>query len=225
MYDMVTGPLAWFSFLVFFIGMIYRVVWYIRGLDWKLDRVAYRPHFMYGMKGAIRSILFWIVPFATHGWRKNPGFTVLFAVFHFGLLFTPLFLSAHNILLAERWGFSLPTIPNGLADVLTLAVIVSALFLALRRIAMPEVRILTTAYDYALLLIAVAPFVTGILAFHQASDYSFWLTAHILSGEVWLIAIPFTKLSHFALFFLSRGQIGMDYGIKRGGMKSKGMAW
>ena len=40
-----------------------------------------------------------------------------------------------------------------------------------------------------------------------------------------LVAIPFTKLSHFVLFFMSRMQIGMDFGIKRGGMKSKGMAW
>jgi hypothetical protein len=27
------------------------------------------------------------------------------------------------------------------------------------------------------------------------------------------------------LFFLSRAQLGMDFGIKRGGMKGKGMAW
>ncbi|MEJ2661725.1 MAG: hypothetical protein P8Z73_13520 [Desulfobacteraceae bacterium] len=40
-----------------------------------------------------------------------------------------------------------------------------------------------------------------------------------------LVAIPFTKLSHFLLFFLSRAQLGMDFGIKRGGMKSKGMPW
>jgi hypothetical protein len=40
-----------------------------------------------------------------------------------------------------------------------------------------------------------------------------------------LAAIPFTKLSHFVLFFLSRAQIGMDFGIKRGGTKGKGLAW
>ena len=40
-----------------------------------------------------------------------------------------------------------------------------------------------------------------------------------------LVAIPFTKLSHFLLFFLTRAQIGMDFGIKRGGMKGKTMPW
>jgi nitrate reductase gamma subunit len=49
--------------------------------------------------------------------------------------------------------------------------------------------------------------------------------AHIICGEIMLIAIPFTKLSHMVMFFLSRGQLGMDYGIKRGGMKGKGLAW
>ena len=90
---------------------------------------------------------------------------------------------------------------------------------------MPEVRILTTAYDYFILALSVAPFITGLLARYEVGNYSFWLTVHILCGEALLIAIPFTKLSHIVLFFASRAQLGMDYGIKRGGMKGKGMAW
>ncbi len=101
----------------------------------------------------------------------------------------------------------------------------SAVFLALRRIALPEVRILTTWYDYIILLLAVAPFITGFVARYELGSYTFWLTVHILFGETLLIAAPFTKLSHIVLFFASRAQLGMDYGIKRGGMKGKGMAW
>ena len=93
------------------------------------------------------------------------------------------------------------------------------------RIALTEVRIITNAYDYLLVAIAVAPFVTGLLARYQVADYQFWLIVHILSGEILLIAIPLTKLSHFVLFFMTRAQLGMDYGIKRGGMKGKGLAW
>ena len=60
----------------------------------------------------------------------------------------------------------------------------------------------------------------------EIRDYkTAWVMAHIICGEIMLIAIPFTKLSHVILFFLSRAQIGMDYGIKRGGMKGKGLAW
>ncbi len=225
MYEFVTGPLAWLAFGIFFIGVIVRAVNYIRGLDWKLDRVAYGAYPSHGARGAIRSIFFWLVPFGTRSWRFYPGMTVLFFIFHFGLIFTPIFLRAHNMLLAERWGFSLPTISDPVADILTIAVMVAGLFLILRRIALPEVRILTTAYDYLLIAIAIAPFLTGFLAFHHVGDYRFWLITHILAGEIMLIAIPFTKLSHFVLFFCSRAQIGMDYGIKRGGLKGKDLAW
>ena len=47
---------------------------------------------------------------------------------------------------------------------------------------------------------------------------------HVLSGELLLILIPATKLWHVVGFFLSRGQIGADFGIKRG-YKGKGFAW
>ena len=225
MYDFVTGPLAWIAFLTFFFGLIARAIWYVKGLNWQMDRVAYRPHMRHGIKGAARSIFFWLFPYGTRSWRQNPVFTFLVFIFHIGLLVTPVFLLGHNILLKTSWGFSLPTISETAADVLTFAVIVSALFLVLRRIALTEVRIITDAYDYLLVAIAVAPFVTGLLARYQVADYQFWLIVHILSGEILLIAIPLTKLSHFVLFFMTRAQLGMDYGIKRGGMKGKGLAW
>ncbi len=225
MYPFVTGPLLWLSFTIFVVGCIVRIIGYIRGLDWQADRVAYTTHFSYGMKGAIRSIAFWLFPFGTRSWRNNPVFTVVFFVFHIGLLVTPVFLLAHNIILKERWGFSLWTMPESVSDVLTVGVIIAAVFLVLRRIALSEVRILTTIYDFVVLAIAVAPFVTGFITHYIASDYKFWLIVHIICGEIMLIAIPFTKLSHFVLFFMSRAQLGMDYGIKRGGMKGKGFAW
>ena len=225
MYQFVTGPLAWVAFAVFFVGIAVRIVLYIRGLDWGLDRVAYRPHMKYGIKGALRSIFFFLIPFGTRTSRYYKGMTVLVFAFHIGLVFTPIFLKAHNIMLQQAFGFSLPAMPEWLADFLTVIVIVSGIVLLLRRIALPEVRIITSAYDVLVWAIAMAPFVTGFMAYHQAGGYDFWLIAHILSGEIMLIAIPFTKLSHFVLFFMSRMQIGMDFGIKRGGMKNDGFAW
>ena len=225
MYEFVTGPLAIIAFAVFFIGLIWRFIWYVKGLNWQMDRVSYGENVSYGAKGAIRSIVRWLLPFGTHSWRFYPGFTVMVFAFHLCLLITPVFLLGHNLLLEERWGVRLPALPEALADIMTLAVMVAAFFIFLRRMALPEVRILTKTYDIVLILIAVAPFLTGFLAYHQLGDYKFWLIAHILCGEIMLVAIPFTKLSHFILFFLSRAQIGMDFGIKRGGMKSSGMPW
>jgi len=225
MYEFLTGYMFWLSIGICLIGLLVQFVLYFKGLSWQLDRVAYKQYPALGLKGAARSIIRWMIPFGTYGWRKQPFMTVIFFGFHIGAVLVPIFLLAHNTFLKEKIGFSLFTLNPTLADILTWAVVVSAVLFAIRRIALPEVRILTTAYDYFILLISAAPFITGLIARYQVGDYTFWLTVHIFCGEVLLIAIPFTKLSHIALFFASRAQLGMDYGIKRGGMKGKGMAW
>lgn len=225
MYDLLTGPMFWLSLGICLIGLLVRLVLYFKGLNWQLDRVAYTAHPAQGFRGALRSIIKWLIPFGTHSWRRQPFMTVVFFGFHAGAVLVPLFLLAHNLFLQEKIGFSLITLNPLLADVLSWMVVAGALFLALRRIALPEVRILTTTYDYLILLISVAPFITGLLARYEVGSYTFWLLLHILCGEVLLIAIPFTKLSHIVLFFASRAQLGMDYAIKRGGMRGKGMAW
>ncbi|MFO7666859.1 MAG: hypothetical protein R6V76_09595 [Desulfobacterales bacterium] len=225
MYKFLTGPMFWLSLCICLIGMIVRFVLYFKGLSWQLDRVAYKAYPAQGFKGAVNSILKWLIPFGTYGWRKQPFMTLIFFGFHIGAVIVPLFLLGHNVFLKEKIGISFITLNPVLADILTWSVIVSAFFLILRRISLPEVRILTTTYDYFILFLSVAPFITGLIARYEIGNYSFWLTAHILCGEALLIAVPFTKLSHIVLFFASRAQLGMDYAIKRGGMKGKGMAW
>ena len=225
MYAFITGPLFYFSLTVAIVGMITRAILYINGLNWQLDRVAYSVHFSYGLKGAFRSVFYWLIPFGTYSWRKKPLFTIIFFAFHIGAVFTPLFLEAHNVILKEKFGFSLPTISNCSADFLTWTVVVSAIFITLRRFILAEVRILTTFYDILIIFISVAPFITALIARYQIGNYNFWLLIHIIFGEIMLIAIPFTKLSHIILFFMSRIQIGMDYGIKRGGMKGSNISW
>nr|WP_287413206.1 respiratory nitrate reductase subunit gamma [Pseudodesulfovibrio sp.] len=225
MYDFLTGPMLWVTFLVSFGGLIVRAVMYVRGLSWQLDRVAYRPNMSYGLRGGFRSILAFIIPFKARLWRVRPGFTIIFFAFHIGLLVTPIFLEAHNVMLQDAFGFSLPALPTFVADTLVWICLVGGLFMVLRRIAFPEVRIITTFYDYLLLVITVMPFVTGLIARYEMGDYNFWLMAHIISAEIWLLCLPFTKLSHAILFFMSRMQLGMDYGIKRGGMKGSDMSW
>ena len=207
-----------------FRGAGLRIVNYVRGLDWQLDRVAYQAHPGLGIKGAIRSIVHWLIPYYSVGWRAKPLYTFVFFIFHIGLVGVPLFLVGHAVIFKERWGVNWPTMSMGMADILTIAVMVTAVMIAIRRLGLPEVRIVTTLYDYFLIVVSVTPFVTGFLAVHQASGYDLWLIAHVLSGELLLVLIPATKLWHVVGFFLSRGQIGTDFGIKRG-YKGKGFAW
>ena len=225
MHNFLTGIFFWIALSVCLIGMLVRFVLYFKGLSWQLDRVAYKAYPIHGFKGAMRSIYKWLVPFGTYGWRAQPFMAIIFFGFHIGAVFVPLFLTGHNVFLASKVGFSFFTMSACLADFLTWTALICAFFLILRRITLPEVRIMTNLYDYIILLIAIAPFITGLIARYQIGNYSFWLNLHIFCGEILLVAIPFTKLSHVFLFFASRAQLGMDFGIKRGGMKGTKMAW
>jgi nitrate reductase gamma subunit len=225
MHDFLTGPLFWIALFVCLVGSLTRFVLYFKGLSWQLDRVAYTTYPQAGAKGAFRSIYKWLIPFGTRGWQTQPFITLGFFGFHLGVILVPLFLTGHALFMESKVGFHFFTLSVGLGDFLSWTAVVAGTFLLIRRLVLPEVRILTTWNDIFILLISIAPFVTGLLARYQVGDYGFWLNMHILSGEVVLLAIPFTKLSHVFLFFASRAQLGMDYGIKRGGMKGTKMAW
>ncbi len=205
------------SAAVFFIGLAVRAVLYFMGLDWRLDRVAYKPHLGRAMAGGVHSAYKWLIPFGTYGWRAQPFFTVCFFLLHVGAVLVPLFLIGHNEILLQNFGFSLPVMPQLLADILTVAAIIGVVFIVLRRIALSEVRILTTGYDYFILALVAVPFITGFVARMSAGNAEGWLLCHIISGELMLVLAPFTKLSHIVLYFCSRWQIGADYSVKRGG--------
>ncbi len=104
-----------------------------------------------------------------------------------------------------------------MTDVFTISTLIGLFFIVLRRIALTEVRVLTTAYDYFIIALVAVPFLTGFVARMSTGGSDGWLLLHILSGELMLILAPFTKLSHIVLYFASRWQIGADYSIKRGG--------
>jgi nitrate reductase gamma subunit len=211
MYEFVRGPLLWFSFIVFIAGMIYKVA-SLTSLSKKKDKVVY-DHFNTGW--ALRSIFHWLLPL-NRTVAQYPVYSILTYLFHILLLGVPIFLLAHNILWYESWQISWWSLPEDVADYLSLLMLGLILFLMIRRMVTPYARIVTTAYDYLLLLVVALPFLTGYLAYHQWIDYQLMLILHILSGELMLILIPFTKLSHMLLFFLSRAHIGSEFGQRRG---------
>lgn len=212
LYTFLIGPALWMTLGVFVTGLIARVV-YLYGLSRERDKVFYN-HIDWSW--AWKSIWHWMIPWGSASMRNQPVFTLVFFVFHICLFVTPIFLSAHNILLKEWLGFSLWTLPDSVADILTIVTIVAIVFLVLRRLFRPEVRILTTGWDYSLLGLTLLPFLTGFLAYHQWGPYPFMLILHIISAEVLLLIIPFSKLGHMILWFFSRSFIGFEMGGRRG---------
>lgn len=217
MHEFFSSAILAVPLLIFATGMAWRIIRYVRGLDWMLDRVAYRPHLLQGLKGAAQSIAAWLVPFGTRSMRNAPVFTLCTFFFHIGVLFVPLFCLGHSVIVYSIFGFAIPAMPQPLADTLGLLAVISLAFLIFRRCFLPEARFLTTWREWLALALAGVPLVSGWCAANSLPGYEFWIRLHVASGVIFLATAPFTKLSHMVLFFLSRGQIGMDFAIKRGG--------
>lgn len=210
-YSLVAGPLAWGAFILFFGGILFRLIQLLALVN-KSEKFIYS---YMSFKYSLRSIVHWLVPFATVNWRKHPVFTVITFVFHLCLLFMPLFLLSHSVLWDENWNLSWWSLPDGVADALTIVVIAGCLFFGVRRVSRPEVEFVTGWTDYALLIIVAAPFVTGFLAYHQWVSGPWITILHMFSAEVMLAAIPFTRLAHMVFFPLTRAYMGSEFGKVR----------
>ena len=208
LYNFVSGPLAWLAFIIFFGGSLYRLITLFI-LVHRKERFIYS---YISLKYSLRSILHWSIPFATENMRRHPLFTIVTFAFHICLVLTPLFLLAHVTLVDESWNLSWWTLPEGVAEIMILIVIAACVFFLVRRLVNPEVQYVTSASDYILLAIVVAPFITGFLVYYQWFGYQTLLILHILSGEVMLVSIPFTRLSHMLFAPLTRAYMGSEFG-------------
>jgi nitrate reductase gamma subunit len=217
MYDFVQGPLISIAFIVFILGLLFQLMQFFRltrKKDWGRPPLSQeiRPE----KKMAGRMIASCLASLNGTLWKTDPVLTVVTSVFHVLLIVTPLFLLGHNILLYQSWAGRLFSLPESLSDGLTLIVLFCGAYFLGRRLLLARVRAITTIYDYVVLLIAVAPFLTGFFAYHQWFHYETVMMLHILSGNIMLITIPFTKLGHMLFFFLYRFFLGGEYGFLRG---------
>lgn len=210
-YNFVRGPLVWIAFLTFIFGSMYRVYTILKLV--RKDKVIL-PYL--NSKYIARSFFHWLVPFNTYNWRRRPVITTITFSFHVCLVFTPIFLLAHSILWRESFGVSWWSLPERLADIMTLIVIFSCVFFFLRRLFAPEVRFVTFSSDYLILALSCLPFLTGFLAYHQMLlSHKTMVILHMAFGSAMLIAIPFTRLAHMVFFFLTRAYLASEAGVVR----------
>lgn len=208
LYSLAAGPFAWAAFIIFIGGGLFQIV-RMAIIAKKKDSAVY--DYM-SLKYGARSIFHWLIPFGTASMKGRPLLTAVSFLFHICLLFTPVFLYAHVLMIDEAWNIAWITVPDQLADALTLVVIAACVFFFVRRLKDPTARYLTTWRDYAILLLVAAPFITGFWSFHQFPGFKYMGLAHMLSGELMLAAIPFTRLSHMFFFFFTRAYIGSEFG-------------
>ncbi len=212
-YAFVEGPLTWVAILVFLVGIVVRAIMYYRTSK-KTDKLI---HKYFSLKWVLATYVKWLFP-ANVTFKKQPVYFLLVYIFHICLILLPIFAYQHIIMWEmSRFGWSWISLPAGLAQWMTLAVIAIGIYLILRRAILADLRILTTAGDYGLLVVTILPFLTGYFAAHATLGTTGFLAEnmqlfHMLSGQLMLILIPFTKLSHMVLFFFSRGATAIEFG-------------
>lgn len=207
LYAWVRGPLAWVAIMVFCLGSLHRLLsLFVIG---KGEPMLYPGR---SVKGGVRSILRGVLPFGTAYMRKRPLFTITAFVFHVCILILPVFVLAHTLSWYESWRILWWSIPESLADVMTILVVLCCLFFLGRRLLVAEARQVTRATDFLILTITVLPFLTGFLAYHQWGPYKPMLILHILTGEILLVTVPFSRLRHMLFFVFTRGYMGAEYG-------------
>ena len=207
------GPLLWIAFLVFIIGTLIRMAQLLF-----VARTKDKPFYTYfSIKYILATLARWLLPLNVDV-KKNPVFIICVYLFHLCLIVVPIWLAAHISLWEEsRFGWSWSSIPDKWADWMTLLLLAIAVFFILRRALSPDLRIITTFADYLMIVVTVLPFATGYVLTHGTLDSIKILgdnmrLLHVLSGELMLILIPFTRLSHSVLFFFSRASAGVEFG-------------
>ncbi len=197
------GPFLYLAFSVLVVGAVRQWVLAIGELV--------RAHRMAGdqrvpWRWMFKKSLGWIVPVNALRGTRIP-FTIASAVFHLGMLVVPLFLAGHVALIERGIGIGWPTLPAAAADALTLAALVGLGVLLLYRLLERAARFLSGPQDYLLLALCITAFLTGYLVAHpEASPLPFTVIylGHLLSAELILVLIPFSKLAHALLFASTR---------------------
>ncbi len=211
LYAFLTGPGAWAAWTLCILGSVIRCAGLIR-----LAKARDASSLAYMDLGfSLRSIGHWLLPFGTLGWKENPAMTVATFLFHACLVLGALFASAHAILWSYAFGVTIWSLPELAADLCSAVVVLCALFFAARRLFLPQVSHVTRPMDWAVLVIAAAPFATGLLSRHHLGPTELLAVLHVLTGEIFLVAIPFTRISHALLAPLTRAYMGSEFGAVR----------
>lgn len=195
--DFARGPFFRFALALFVLGLIRHAIVTWLGVrnalskadDKKLPGAAIR-------KATVR----WVFPF--RAFNEKRSFSVASVAFHVGVILAPLFLATHVLLVERATGIAWPTLPNLIADILTIAAIVGIVFMFASRVSTPDGRALTRGQDLWVLILVGLPFLSGFLAMHPTVNplpYPFTMLVHVLSANVALAIVPFTKLVHIAL--------------------------
>ena len=137
--------------------------------------------------------------------KRSPVSYIGGYIFHVGLAVIVFLFAPHIKLIESLTGLSWPGLPSQLVDLAAVITLVAMIVVLVDRITKPVKRYLSTFEDYFSWAVTFLPVLTGYLAVqHLLLPYTTMLALHILSVEILLVVLPFTKLFHAFTLFGSR---------------------
>jgi nitrate reductase gamma subunit len=213
------GPGLTISLIIFALGVIWRL-WGIFRLGKKPDHSA--PRSTATTAGAWRMIFSRMWP-RREFQAASGGATFNGYLYHLGWFIAFLAFLPHIAFVERLTGLSWPALPDAVMAVATAVAILGLVIALARRLTDPVLRLLSNFDDYFTWLVTMLPLITGMALIHGSyyglesippTPYTTPLALHLLSLELLLIWMPFGKLSHAFLVFISRGTTGAAFARK-----------
>lgn len=216
------GPALWFSLAVFFLGSAWRLWGIFRrpvGPDYA------EPRSTAAFAGALRAIV-------TRMWHPRTfrdrtlvqtlnayGFHIGLAIVFFG--FVP-----HIAFVERLTGLTWPALPGWIFVAGVALTFIGLVYVFFARLSSPVQRLLSSFDDWFSWFVTLLPMLTGmaVISLPFAMRYPpvpldpVPVAIHLLSFELLLLWLPFGKLSHAFLVFVSRGITGAAFARKGAGL-------
>jgi nitrate reductase gamma subunit len=206
----VKGPLFQAALIVFGLGLLVRL-FEILVLGRAHNYAAPRGS---GVAGGLRTMYKRFEP-DPGTFKAAPFDVVVGIVWHIGFIVALLLFIPHVELIKSTFGIGWPALPNPVVDAVTAITILGLLAALVHRLVHPVKRFLSTPEDYLIWGVTFLVMLTGWLAYHRmVNPYPLALGLHILAAEIFLVVLPFTKLSHIFTAFIARYYNGAIFGRK-----------
>jgi len=209
--DLARGPLLKLSLLVMSAGLLRAVALQA----WEFGRAFRRAGDpVVAWPTVIRRNLAWLLPWRYLGREARRLYNLTSLVFHVGIILVPLFLAGHVAIWQQELGLHWFTLAPLAADVMTVLVVAAVIGLLFGRGMNDGARTLSKAQDWLLPLLCALPFLTGFFVAHprfSPVDPQVLYLLHLLSAELLLILMPFTKLVHVVLFWSNQASTELGW--------------